>query len=153
MNRQRGMPLPIRVASAFVLAAAFGCPASSDKPEADESPPPTAAGTPPSDLLGAEFQRPPALPAVEPLPKLKDAGQPSAADQTLPASKESPVSKPPAGKESGAPFDPIKENGPIFVDWPKPRLAIVVTGMEDGYLEPCGCAGLDRMRGGMSRRH
>ncbi|HLA84491.1 MAG TPA: multiheme c-type cytochrome, partial [Thermoguttaceae bacterium] len=51
------------------------------------------------------------------------------------------------------PFDPIKENGPIFVDWPKPRLAIVITGREDGYLEPCGCAGLEKMKGGLSRRH
>ena len=24
--------------------------------------------------------------------------------------------------------------------------------MEDGYIEPCGCAGLDRMKGGMGRR-
>ena len=29
----------------------------------------------------------------------------------------------------------------------------VITGREDGYIEPCGCAGLDRMKGGMSRRH
>lgn len=52
-------------------------------------------------------------------------------------------------------FDPVKENGPIFEDWPKakPKLAIVITGREDGYLEPCGCAGLDRMKGGLSRRH
>ena len=56
------------------------------------------------------------------------------------------------GKHSGVPFDPIKENGPIFVNWPKPRLALVFSGRQDGYLEPCGCAGLDRMKGGMSRR-
>lgn len=49
-------------------------------------------------------------------------------------------------------FDPIRDNGPIFVGWPAPKLAIVVTGRQDGYLEPCGCAGLDRMRGGLSRR-
>ena len=57
----------------------------------------------------------------------------------------------PGGK--GAPFDPIKENGPIFQSWPDPKLAIVITGRQEGYLEPCGCAGLDRMKGGMSRRH
>jgi hypothetical protein len=50
-------------------------------------------------------------------------------------------------------FDPIKVNGPIFVGWPKPKLAVVITGRQDGYLEPCGCAGLDRMKGGMSRRY
>ena len=50
-------------------------------------------------------------------------------------------------------FDPIKENGPIFVDWTKPAVALVISGRQDGYIEPCGCAGLDRMKGGMSRRH
>ena len=44
-------------------------------------------------------------------------------------------------------------NGPIFDGWPKPKLALVITGMEAGYLEPCGCAGLDRMKGGMARRY
>jgi len=61
---------------------------------------------------------------------------------------------PRSGKEKVDPdFDPIKENGPIFVGWPKPELAIVFTGRLDGYIEPCGCAGLEKMKGGMSRRH
>ena len=50
-------------------------------------------------------------------------------------------------------FDPVKENGPIFVDWPKPIATLVITGQQMGYLEPCGCAGLDRMKGGLSRRY
>jgi hypothetical protein len=50
-------------------------------------------------------------------------------------------------------FDPIAENGKFFEDWKKPKLAIVVSGRQDGYLEPCGCAGLYRQKGGMSRRH
>jgi hypothetical protein len=49
-------------------------------------------------------------------------------------------------------FDPIRENGEFFVGWPKPRLALVLTGCLDGYFEPCGCAGLDQMKGGLSRR-
>ncbi len=57
------------------------------------------------------------------------------------------------GKHSGVPFDPIKENGPIFVGWEKPDLALVISGRQDGYLEPCGCAGLDRMKGGLNRKH
>ena len=58
----------------------------------------------------------------------------------------------PTGKKD-EPFDPIKVNGSIFVDWPKPKLALLISGRLDGYLEPCGCAGLDRMKGGLSRRH
>lgn len=64
-----------------------------------------------------------------------------------------PGTVPQTAKHSGLAFDPIKENGPIFVDWPKPKVALVITGRQDGYLEPCGCAGLDRMKGGMSRRY
>jgi hypothetical protein len=60
---------------------------------------------------------------------------------------------PKTAKHSGIPFDPIKENGKFFDGWSKPRLALVVTGRQEGYLEPCGCAGLDRMKGGMSRRY
>lgn len=49
--------------------------------------------------------------------------------------------------------DPVKLNGPIFVNWPKPRAALVFTGGQNGYIEPCGCAGLENQKGGMSRRH
>ncbi len=56
------------------------------------------------------------------------------------------------GDEEDVPFDPIKENGEIFEGWRPPKLALAITGRQDGYLEPCGCAGLDRMKGGLSRR-
>ncbi|MBR6481070.1 MAG: hypothetical protein IKT12_05150, partial [Thermoguttaceae bacterium] len=61
----------------------------------------------------------------------------------------SPVS---AQTDSSEPFDPIKENGEYFTGWETPDLALVVTGLLDGYIEPCGCAGMDRMKGGLSRR-
>jgi len=50
-------------------------------------------------------------------------------------------------------IDPLKANGPIFVDWPKPDLAIMISGELDGYIEPCGCAGLENQLGGLKRRH
>jgi hypothetical protein len=56
------------------------------------------------------------------------------------------------GKTGEVPLDPIKENGPIFEGWTAPRAVLVITGRQDGYIEPCGCAGLDKMLGGMSRR-
>jgi len=102
----------------------------------------------------AEFQQPLNLPAGQPLPRMTPEGEQPSSPQESPQAASSPA--PPKvrpGKKAAVPFDPIKENGPIFVDWPKPKLAIVITGMEHGYLEPCGCAGLDRMRGGMGRRH
>jgi hypothetical protein len=57
------------------------------------------------------------------------------------------------GKHSGIKFDPIKENGDIFQGWKTPEFALLISGRQEGYLEPCGCAGLDRMKGGLSRRY
>ena len=56
------------------------------------------------------------------------------------------------GKVDREPYDVYKENGQYFVDWEKPELALVFTGMTNGYIEPCGCAGMERMKGGLSRR-
>ncbi|MGC4006799.1 MAG: hypothetical protein QM811_28200 [Pirellulales bacterium] len=50
-------------------------------------------------------------------------------------------------------FDPIKENGRIFDGWKTPQALILITGSQDGYIEPCGCAGIENQKGGMSRRY
>ncbi|HUS38662.1 MAG TPA: multiheme c-type cytochrome [Pirellulales bacterium] len=50
-------------------------------------------------------------------------------------------------------IDYEKENGKIFENWPDPKLAILVSGKLDGYIEPCGCTGLENQKGGLSRRH
>ncbi len=52
-----------------------------------------------------------------------------------------------------AKIDPVAVNGAIFVDWPKPDAALLFSGEQDGYLEPCGCAGLQNQKGGLKRRH
>jgi hypothetical protein len=57
-----------------------------------------------------------------------------------------------AEEEKPAKVDPVKLNGPIFEGWKKPELSIVITGEQAGYLEPCGCAGLENQKGGLSRR-
>jgi hypothetical protein len=54
--------------------------------------------------------------------------------------------------------DPIAVNGEIFIDpttnqpWPKPDVTLVFSGEQNGYLEPCGCAGLENQKGGLKRR-
>lgn len=50
-------------------------------------------------------------------------------------------------------IDPVAVNGPIFQGWTEPRFALVITGLQQGYIEPCGCAGLENQKGGLSRRH
>jgi Cytochrome c554 and c-prime len=39
-----------------------------------------------------------------------------------------------------------------FADWPKPAVALVLTGQQIGYIEPCGCTGLENQKGGLARR-
>ncbi len=126
------------------LAVAVGCTQSSAT--SSETPPPAAQrpANVPADKAPADKAPPSkAGPAATALPAnpLRQEGPPGAA------------AKPGwgKGKHSGVPFDPIKENGQFFVDWPKPRLALVFTGCRNGYIEPCGCAGKERMKGGVSR--
>ena len=42
---------------------------------------------------------------------------------------------------------------PLFENWEQPKLLLFFTGFLDGYIEPCGCAGAELMKGGLSRRH
>jgi hypothetical protein len=60
----------------------------------------------------------------------------------------------PPGERAAPPAiqDPVAQNGPIFKDWTKPKLALVFTGEQLGYIEPCGCAGLENQKGGLRRR-
>src|SRR5262245_3766961 len=44
------------------------------------------------------------------------------------------------------------EAAELFADWPKPAVALVITGQQLGYIEPCGCTGLENQKGGLARR-
>jgi Cytochrome c554 and c-prime len=68
--------------------------------------------------------------------------------ETAPTSDKPPAAAatPPAAAEK--PDSP----DPIFVGWPKPDMALLFSGQQDGYLEPCGCAGLENQKGGLKRR-
>lgn len=41
-------------------------------------------------------------------------------------------------------------DGKLFQDWPKPVGALIISGEQRGYLEPCGCTA--GQRGGLARR-
>jgi len=64
----------------------------------------------------------------------------------------------PSGSPAGAAKSPSEiaadfdRRDPIFADWPTPKLAVVFTGLQDGYIEPCGCSGKENQKGGLSRR-
>ncbi|MEM9367820.1 MAG: multiheme c-type cytochrome [Planctomycetota bacterium] len=39
-----------------------------------------------------------------------------------------------------------------FREWPVPEITLFVTGQQHGYIEPCGCTGLENQKGGVARR-
>ena len=48
---------------------------------------------------------------------------------------------------------PAIDRRPICENWPQPNFAFFITGRQHGYIEPCGCTGLDTQKGGLARRH
>ncbi len=93
-------------------------------------------------------------PEAEPTPETSEAVD-AAPVENAPETEEAEPKKEPnaaSNQVERAPYDPIKENGEYFVGWEKPQVALVFTGLTNGYIEPCGCAGMDRMKGGLSRR-
>ncbi len=45
-----------------------------------------------------------------------------------------------------------EEMRPYCDGWEKPAFAFFITGRQHGYIEPCGCTGLDFQKGGLARR-
>ena len=41
----------------------------------------------------------------------------------------------------------------LVSDWQQPQVTLFVTGRQHGYIEPCGCTGLENQKGGLMRRH
>ncbi len=60
----------------------------------------------------------------------------------------------PKGVPNGATTEAAEvATGPVdYATWPKPAVTLVVTGQQHGYIEPCGCTGLDNQKGGVARR-
>jgi hypothetical protein len=48
--------------------------------------------------------------------------------------------------------DADKEREALFVGWNQPKVVLFLTGNQMGYIEPCGCAGLENQKGGLTRR-
>lgn len=83
-------------------------------------------------------------------PSNKQAATESAGPASTPAVKPANA----AGAQRAVPDSRQQEgvNARLFAGWPKPRFALVITGEQNGYMEPCGCAGLENQKGGLMRR-
>lgn len=45
-----------------------------------------------------------------------------------------------------------ERNQKIAQDWPEPQAVLYLSGQQQGYIEPCGCTGLESQKGGLIRR-
>ena len=45
-----------------------------------------------------------------------------------------------------------ERNQTLAADWPIPQAVLFVSGQQHGYIEPCGCTGLENQKGGLIRR-
>jgi hypothetical protein len=110
-------------------------------------------------------------PAKQPVSKAKPAepndSQPHA-DKVIDADANNSAVTPPSEKspaESGTAETPpavsavddaasTKPNEKdLFEGWPQPAALLLLSGDQRGYIEPCGCAGLENQKGGLKRRH
>lgn len=121
----------------------------------DSAPPPGKTSTKsPADTVGQ----------AEPAPSIPEADEKAAQHEPSPSEAADRDSDAAATNETAAArirqIDteqsgdaPVKPDQRLFEGWPKPVLALVLTGEQDGYIEPCGCAGLEHQKGGLRRRH
>ena len=104
------------------------------------------------------------VPAPTPDAKTGDAKQRAGAAETerAPRTKAESIPVPdpdpqPGAVAASAVGDTAKQqntDGPEdYRNWQTPDVALFVTGRQHGYIEPCGCTGLDRQKGGMARRY
>lgn len=105
-----------------------------------------ASGIPTNASGDASTEQP-----AEPSPASADlADQPTPARSSGTAAALSPLGKSPAPESGLATYD--EKHQEIAKDWPKPQALLFLTGQQHGYIEPCGCTGLENQKGGISRR-
>ena len=94
--------------------------------------------------------------ALDWLPSKLIGNAASAADDRAANRKTTPV-KPAAQTENSASGEKADaastKREELFVGWEAPTTALVISGLLEGHIEPCGCTGLTNQKGGLMRRH
>src|SRR5947209_7280726 len=62
-----------------------------------------------------------------------------------------PRAQKPQKSEAGDSAQSNENTIPLFRNWPKPDLALVLSGEGHGYIQPCGCTPIQQ--GGLARRY
>ncbi|MDZ4848740.1 MAG: multiheme c-type cytochrome [Pirellulaceae bacterium] len=115
----------------------------------------------------APANRPPSglpTPAPAPPPSVNPAVGESPANQNNPKIASNPLAdsslgpRPLLGKEPLPSESSIvvateaEKNQKVAENWSKPWACLFLTGRQHGYIEPCGCTGLENQKGGLNRR-
>lgn len=66
-----------------------------------------------------------------------------------PEPKQQSAAKPAAKPVQSKPAD---DREAIFEGWENPKVVLLLSGNQMGYIEPCGCTGLENQKGGLTRR-
>jgi hypothetical protein len=127
----------------LLTVALLGCEGASDvvpvatnqPTQRAEAPQGSRPTEPPGDGASqASLSLPPVLVKGDQATGEQAAGDQPTGDQAASATKQKPKQE-------------------LFVGWPKPQAALVISGNQHGYIEPCGCTGLANQKGGLARRH
>lgn len=93
--------------------------------------------------------------AVEGTPTLAASGA-SLVSDSAPAKEQPSSDSVPSGERNLPAAANVtteeERNQKIAEDWPQPQAVLFVSGQQHGYVEPCGCTGLDQQKGGLIRR-
>lgn len=98
--------------------------------------------------LAMQERRGPAAASLSDRPQAKSPQSKSPQGTASPVTPSAPAGA--SGSTSKASVNDADEK--LFVGWPKPAVALVFTGRQWGFLEPCGCSGLENQKGGLARR-
>lgn len=118
------------IAVACTLPSLLGC--NTSRPTDDSSP------------RSESTAKPPAAPPVS------TSDNENSGEQTTPTTSINP-----SDPQQAAPRPPQEEfaGEQLFQGWDQPQVALFITGQQQGYIEPCGCTGLENQKGGLIRRH
>ncbi|MEL7338640.1 MAG: hypothetical protein AAFN70_20810, partial [Planctomycetota bacterium] len=109
---------------------------------------------------GLPAEPPAAKAAARPLARIASDPDSKTATKIIPAPGSDAIQPTDAGPGKPALIDATKELGLVaamqgpedYTTWPKPDALLFVTGNQHGYIEPCGCTGLENQKGGVARR-
>lgn len=107
-----------------------------------------------STLPMARIAADPETKKVKTLPA--DANAVPDAGELIPA--KAPSGKPPVAPNMARDLEIVGltgiQDGPEdYQAWSDPDVVLFITGDQHGYIEPCGCTGLDKQKGGVARRY